>query len=580
MILNGMMLNRTACRSTLIVCFSLALVARAENRTYDGSLNNPLNPLWGAAGTQLLRKAPAAYADGISTPSGATRPNPRLISNVAIAQTSMAPNSHAMTAWVFQWGQFIDHDLDLTVLADPPESFHIPIPAGDPHFDPLNTGTQIMPFRRSKYDPATGTSPANPRQQINEITSYLDASMVYGSDETRALALRTMSGGKLKTSAGNLMPLNTMGLPNGTGGHPDPTQFYVAGDMRANEQVALTAVHTLFVREHNRLADQIATAHPDWSDEEIYQRARKIVGAQIQVITYREFLPALLGSYAPGLDSVYDPTINAGIATEFSTVLFRIGHTMLPPQLMRMTNEGATAPGGHLPLRDSFFKPNNLAGSNELEYFLKGLASDMQQEIDMHVVDDVRNFLFGEPLPGGFDLPTLNIQRGRDHGLPDYNTIRVAYGLTAVSSFAEISSDPATQAALASIYSDVNDIDAWVGALAEDHLPGTSLGPLVAVGLIEQFTRLRDGDRFWYRNDPAFSPEDIAWLDSIRLSDIIRWNTNITNIQDNVFFMAVPEPGTLVGAMIAMALLRLNDRNARFRAYPSSHHERSGQTGT
>lgn len=562
--------NRLIQALHLVVCICAAsAVAYAENRTYDGSMNNLLNPLWGAAGERLLRIAPAAYADGISAPSGATRPNPRLISNVAISQTTMVPNSHRMTGWVFQWGQFIDHDLDLTVLADPPEPFHIPIPAGDPHFDPLNTGTQIMPFRRSKYDPTTGTSIANAREQINELTAYLDASMVYGSDETRALALRTMSGGKLKTSVGNLMPLNTMGLPNGTGGHPDPTQFYVAGDMRANEQVGLTAIHTLFVREHNRLADQIAAAHPDWTDEEIYQRARKIVGAQVQVITFREFLPALLGSYAPGLDSTYDPTVNAGIATEFSTVLFRIGHTMLPPLLKRVTNDGATAPGGHMPLRDSFFKPNNLAGSNELEYFLKGLASDMQQEIDMHVVDDVRNFLFGEPLPGGFDLPTLNIQRARDHGLPDYNTIRVAYGLPAVTSFADISSDPTTQAVLASLYTDVNDIDAWVGALAEDHLPGTSLGPLVAMGLIDQFTRLRDGDRFWYRNDPAFSPDDIAWLDSVRLSDIIRWNTNITNIQDNVFFLPVPEPSTAVSGILALVLVCLNLRRTQFRACES-----------
>ena len=194
-------------------------------------------------------------------------------------------------------------------------------------------------------------------------------------------------------------------------------------------------------------------------------------------------------------------------------------------------------------LRDAFFLPNNLAAPNELDYILKGLASDQQQEVDMHVVDDVRNFLFGEPIPGGFDLATLNIQRGRDHGLPGYNTVRQAYGLAAVTSFDEITSDPDAQAGLQSLYGDVNAIDVWVGALAEDHLPGAGAGPLIVAGLLDQFTRARDGDRFWYRHDPEFSAEDIAWLESTRLSDVILRNTGTTNIQGNVFFM-VPEPSS------------------------------------
>ena len=168
------------------------------------------------------------------------------------------------------------------------------MPLDDPVFH-----TPTMDFQRSKYDLATGTGLGNPRQQINEITSYLDASMVYGSDAGRATTLRTPSGGQLKTSAGNLMPLNTFGLPNGTGGPFDPAQFYVAGDVRVNEQVGLTAVHTLFLREHNRLADQIAAANPGWGDEQIYQRARKLVGAEVQVITYKEFLPASVGIVRP-----------------------------------------------------------------------------------------------------------------------------------------------------------------------------------------------------------------------------------------------------------------------------------------
>jgi peroxidase len=547
----------------------LTTQASAEYRSYDGTGNNQAYTSWGAAGTQLARKTLiVGYDDGVSSPRGSsdpTLPNPRVISNTLVAQTLMVPNTHQMTDWVFQWGQFVDHDLDLTNLASPVENLDVPIPAGDPIFDVGNTGTQVMSFQRSKYDPATGTSTANPRQQINDVTSYLDASAVYGSDETRAMTLRTLSGGRMKTSAGNLLPLNTFGLPNGTGGPADPTQFYVAGDVRANEQVGLTAVQTLMLREHNRLADEIAEANPGWDDEQIYQRARKLVGGEVQVITYNEFLPALLGSQAPGLNSVYDDNLNASILTEFSTALFRVGHTMLSPNLMRMNNDGTEAPGGPMPLRHAFFVPQNLATSGELEYFLKGLASDQQQEVDMHLVDDVRNFLFGEPIPGGFDLATLNIQRGRDHGLPDYNTVREAFGLPPVASFDEISSDPDIQSGLESLYGSVDRIDAWVGALSEDHLAGSAVGPLITAGLAEQFRRTRDGDRFWFLRDPDLSGQDLDWLLSTRLSDVIRRNTTITNLQADVFFM-VPEPAawglaaTALTGMFASATSRVRPR--------------------
>lgn len=535
------------------------LNARAEDRSYDGSGNNLANPSWGAAGTTLARAAAAAYDDGRSTPRGGSSglglPNPRVISNMVVAQLTMLPNTHQMTDWVFQWGQFVDHDLDLTSAASPPEPFNIRIPAGDPVFDPGSTGTQIMPFQRSKYDSSTGIS--NAREQINDITSYLDASMIYGSEQARALALRTLSGdGKLKTSSGNLLPLNTFGVDNGTGGLVDPTRFYLAGDVRANEQIGLTAVHTLMMREHNRLAEEIAIINPAWDDEAIYQRARKLVGAEVQVITFNEFLPALLGAAAPGIISTYDPNANATIISEFSTALFRVGHTMLSPQLMRVQNDGTAAPGGHVLLRDAFFQMENLSGAGELEFFLKGLASDKQQEVDMHVVDDVRDFLFGEPIPGGFDLASLNIQRGRDHGLPGYNELRLAFGLPAYTSFDQITTDMTVRSGLETLYGSVDNIDAWVGALSEEHQPGAAVGPLIAAGLTEQFKRTRDGDRFWFTNDPELSG-DLDWLLSTRLSDIIRQNTDITSLQKNVFFMMVPEPNTALLVLLAgVAALR------------------------
>jgi len=188
---------------------------------------------------------------------------------------------------------------------------------------------------------------------------------------------------------------------------------------------------------------------------------------------------------------------------------------------------------GHLGLRDAFFNPSRITNEGGIDPVIRGLATQVMQEVDTLLVDDIRNFLFGPPGSGGFDLASLNIQRGRDHGLMDYNMMRMAYGLRRIRKFSDITSDTDLADSLETLYGDVNNIDAWVGCLAEDHVSGSSVGPLVKAMLLEQFGRLRDGDRFWYENQ--FYKEERAELESTKLSDIIRRNTDITNIQNNVF---------------------------------------------
>ena len=548
-------------KQVLRVCLLFAAVvstSHAEDRTYDGFGNNLVNTDWGAAGSQLRRIGPNDYGDGVLSLAGATRPNPRVISNVVGAQAASLPNNRHLRSYVWQWGQFLDHDIDLTPGGGEPAS--IVVPLGDADFDPMGMGTVSLPFHRSQYDHATGTSIANPRQQVNVITSYIDASNVYGSDGARADALRSFQGGKLLTRGDNLLPLNSVGLPNANdSGVFLDSELVMAGDVRANEQVGLTAMHTLFMREHNRLADEIAIDNPSWNDEVIYQRARKIVGAQMQVITYQEFLPALLGPHAPSMTSVYDNTTDASIANEFSTGIYRLGHSMIGDELMRIQDNGEVAPGGHLSMRDAFFNPTHLSSSEEVDYILRGLSVQQMREVDSAMVDDLRNFLFGPPGAGGLDLLSLNIQRGRDHGLPDYNTVREAYGLPA-RSFEDITSDSILSEALSELYGgDAGDIDLWVGALAEDHLPGASVGELLAIGIADQFVRLRDGDRFWYRNDPGFSADEINELESTMLSDVIMRNTGITNMHEHV--MLIPEPsGVLLIVSGLMVLCRRRNR--------------------
>ena len=514
---------------------SLPLNAFAgETRTIDGTNNNLQNPAWGSANVQLLRQVLPDYENGSWTPSGYNRPNVREISNVVAAQERPIYNEKYATDMVWQWGQFIDHDIDLTEGTDPAELFPIQIPSGDPYFDPHSTGTQIMDLNRSAYDPASGTTPTNPRQQLNQITAYIDASMVYGSDPVRAAVLRTNDGtGRLKTSLGNLLPFNTDGLPNAGG--PDPTLF-VAGDVRANEQVGLTTLHTLFVREHNRLAGIIQRRSPELTGDQIYERARAWVGALIQVITYQEFLPVLLGPNALKPYTGYDPGVNAGISNVFSTAAFRLGHSMLSPELLRLRKNGTPIPEGNLALRDAFFSPWRITNERGIDPLLRGLVGNRAQEVDAYIIDDVRNFLFGPPGAGGFDLASLNLQRGRDHGLPSYNDVRLTFGLSPAVTFADITGNRHLQERLESVYGAVEKVDVWIGGLAEDHRRGALVGDLFYTVLVNQFERLRDGDRFFYLNH--YSNYQIKRLEKTTLSDIIRRNTTIgREIQENVFLL-------------------------------------------
>lgn len=501
-------------------------------RSIDGSNNNLSDPEMGAAITQLLRLFESDYSDGISELSGVDRPGPREISNTVNDQTESIENQLNASDYLWQWGQLLDHDISLTDAADPLEMADIPVPTGDLFFDPDSTGTRVITFNRSIYDKLTGTDINNPREQLNEITAWIDASNVYGSDEQRAFALRTNDGtGRLKTSDGNLLPFNTEGLRNAGGTSED---LFIAGDVRANEQVALTALHTLFVREHNRLAGIIVNENPGLTGEEIYQRTRRIVGAQMQVITYEEFLPALLGQGSIPTYEGYDPTVNARIMNIFSTAAYRFGHSALSPLLLRLDSDGNEIDEGHLLLRDAFFAPLRIIDEGGIEPLLRGLANQLCQRVDVFIIDEVRNFLFGQPGSGGFDLASLNIQRGRDHGLPGYNDVREALGLGRVEDFSEISSDTEIQDRLSSAYGSVDNIDLWVGGLVEDLIPGSHLGELFTTILNMQFEFLRDGDRFWH--ELVLNDDELLEVQNTRLSDIIRRNTTIgSEIQDDVF---------------------------------------------
>lgn len=280
------------------------------------------------------------------------------------------------------------------------------------------------------------------------------------------------------------------------------------------------------------------------SDDDIYQLARNIVIAEIQAICYYEWLPAIGMRLGPYLG--YNPEIHGTITNEFSTVAFRVGHTLVAPKVTIMDAGGSVS---QLSLRESFFNPEQYREST-LDKIVRGAAHARAAEVDAQVTDELRNHLVGEDGTGGnLDLIALNIQRARDHGVSSYNEMRRAYGLRPVRSFFEIAHDETLAKYLASVYQTVDDVDSWVGGACEPHLPFSSLGETFHAIWKRQFKALREGDRFYFEKPGLFDPSHIKQIPTLNhllgsrskigyvLKSIIISNSNIKHYQlpPNIF---------------------------------------------
>jgi peroxidase len=498
-------------------------------RTIDGSDNNLSDPTLNQANTDFARVGPANFADGFDAMQPG--PNPREISNIVAANgptnAALEVDGVALSGMMYAWGQFIDHDLDLEEAGTNTADISINVPTGDS----LPAGT-VIPLTRVAIDPATGV-PGHPATAINSITGWLDGSMVYGSDAATAASLRTADG-HMKVSAGDNLPIVM------TAQGP----AFAAGDVRAQENPDLTALQTLFVREHNYQVDKLHAEHPTWSGDQLYETAKAITTAEIANITYNEFLPHLLGPDAIPAYHGYDPSVNPTITEEFEGAAYRFGHSIVSADVNGISNLGATT--SEQALADSFFEsPATFAANGGADGLLRHLASDTAQPLDTHIIEDLRSLL-NDP-PDATDLAATNIQRAHDLGLGTLNETRVALGLAPYTSFDQITSDPTTAAALKQAYGSVDAVDLWTGGLAEDHTPGAAIGQTFGTIIAEQFTALRDGDRYYFENQ-GFDPQTLAEIKSTTLSDIIeRDTTGTTAMQADAFVSTERHSGTLGG---------------------------------
>jgi peroxidase len=490
-----------------------------EFRPIGGVGNNLQNAQLNAVpGSPELNLAALHFAAG--TENGlVSGPNARAISNLIAGGTgangaNADSNDPRASAWLYVFGQFIDHDLDLESTPPTTAAINIAVPPGDPEFP---AGTTIS-MTRDARSPATNTI-------INTVAGYLDLSQLYGVTVDAAAALRNPDG-TLKTAANG----EDLQIVNGA---------FITGDPRVMENPELSAVTILFMREHNYWVEQLRAQHSDWTGDQLYSMAKAITTAEYQNIVYAEYLPVLIGN-APGAYHGYDPRVNAQVAQEFSAAAFRVGHSEVSETQEGVDNNGNTVFAESL--AQAFFNSATDDEANGINPLLRAIGLDSSQATDVYTVPVLRNLL-SAGLVGGevdeVDLIAIDIQRERDVGLGSLNQTRQALGLARYTSFAQLTADAVLQQNFQSLYGGIDAVDLFMGGLAEAHVNGATVGPTFQAIIARQFDALRSGDRFFWQNQ-KFDSATAAMIARTTLAQIIKRNTDTTSIADQVFLVPAP----------------------------------------
>ena len=338
----------------------------------------------------------------------------------------------------------------------------------------------------------------------------------------------------LSADGGASLPVDTIGLVECMGDQP----CFLAGDVRVNEQISLTIMHTIWMREHNRIASSLLEMSPGADPEKVFQTARAIVGAELQKITFKNYVPILLGEKNLEFYTGYDPSIDPSIPNAFATAAFRFGHSQVNPFFDRLDIDNKPLDIGPLSLIDAFFSPEQYSMSGGTDPILRGLLTSPARKVDEYVNDALTNHLFQSISSLGLDLASLNVQRGRDHGLPPYSVWKKWAKLECGDSIASDFENSFTTFQFIRVYASLELVDLWIGGLAERKVPGGLVGPTFACIIAKTFQALRDGDRFYYENHASglFTEEQINAIENTSLSRIICDNSDgIRSIQRDAF---------------------------------------------
>ncbi|KAJ8880166.1 hypothetical protein PR048_016632 [Dryococelus australis] len=541
-------------------------------RSVDGACNNPSQQSWGKALTGYQRLIFPHYGDGIQEPRrpvhGRALPSARKVTTLVTKEGDDLDSSKTLA--VMQWAQFVEHDLVFTPASKmvttgdsimccrqdgshlPPRYIHpsclpISIPNNDPFY--AQSRVQCMNYVRSVSAFRSDCS-FGPAEQLNQATHFLDGSVLYGSTADQAQALRTYVKGKLRSQFQNgqmFLPLSDK--PTQYCQLSNPGTCYKAGDVRVNIQPDLVVMHTVWLREHNRVVAQLAELNPHWDDETLYQEARRVVVAELQHITYSEWLPTVVGDdYAKKMglqisrsdfSMKYDENVNPTVSNSFATAAIRFLYSMMDGDL-RLYDEGREA-NQSVPLVTHFNKPQIVEESDKLASLIRGLATQSAQKNDLKYVDDLKDLLYGDGSSYGMDVVSLDIQRGRDHGIPAYNYFRKLCGLPKAkkfSTFEDVMSHSTVQK-LSAAYAHPDDVDLIVGGMAERPSGDGMLGPTFRCIIGEQMARTRKGDRYFYDlsgKPGSFSEAQLREIKKVSLARIFCDNGNgVETMQPKVF---------------------------------------------
>lgn len=538
-------------------------------RSINGTCNNALNGIKGESYTAFGRIVRPDYNNGVNEIRSATNkktlPSARLIvTNLDYHHTRV---THG-TLSVMQWGQFIEHDLSrfavsvmlhtnkTIVCCDDsgwplkpryvhPSCFPISVPDNDQFFKKL--GVTCMNYVRSM--PAMNDEcKLGPSQQMNQATHFLDGSQLYGTTFERTSSLRSFTNGLLEYT----MIDGREFLPKSDRPEeecPREEVCFKSGDVRVNYQPQLTAMHTLWLREHNRIARELAKINQQWDDEMLFQEARRIVIAEMQHITYSQWLESVLGKTRTKMindNNHYSIRESPAISNSFATAGLRALKSLASPYI-KMYN-ASRSNIRTLDLHDYFQKPKVITEPEVFDSIIRGLASQENEAFDPKYNDDLQNKFYKKG-SYGLDALSLDIQRSRDHGLPSYAAFRTFCNIGKSDKFDDFREQMRKEEvdSLKKIYSNPKDVDLIVGALMEESCPIGSqiknerklLGPTFSCIYAEQFARTKRTDRYFYTNPhqpKPFTKDQLRELKRVTLARIYCDNgDNIKMMQKNVF---------------------------------------------
>jgi Animal haem peroxidase len=500
-------------------------------RTLDGSWNDLSRPAMGSLNTRFGRNVPLEHAYPETDRDLLLEPSPRVVTRRLLAREQFIP-AESLNLLAAAWIQFEVHDW-MSHDTDPAKPISLELGDDDKWPEP----TMEIPSTVPEPGPATdGAPPA----YLSHDTHWWDGSQIYGNDQAFQQLARTGEDGKLVLGEDELHPeaLDPLLDPVGP---------------RGNFWLGLAILHALFIREHNAICDALRPEHRDWSDEQLYDKARLINAAVMAKIHTVEWTPAIIAhpTTERGMNANWyglagqrvrrkfgrlgqsdvlsgipgSPTDHHGapysLSEEFVSV-YRM-HPLIPDEYEFRSLDGtspthndfgAIGPG-------QWRKPLQEIGVADAFYSF-GVAHPGAIVLHNYPKSFIESF---RPDPEGplVDLATVDILRDRERGLPRYNEFRALMHRKPAASFEDLARDPGVAAELRDVYGHVDRVDLMVGLYAEPRPRGFAFCDTAFRVFLLMASRRLKSDRFFTADytPETYTQAGLDWIDGATMSNVL-----------------------------------------------------------